>query len=413
MTRSWTTVDELVGVLRTRWARGGYARARAAGEPFEPVGLPVRSPSAAELLEHVDEVRRWAQTFERARIGPRGVECFRVEHKRVPGRHVGENRLPSRIWIDSLEQLCALTGTTDQLRRLDDLLARTATVLPAAVPWAQAHPLEMVAHREVWDRLLAVASWIDAHATRGLYLRQLDLEGVDTKFVEQHRKILDGLLGAVLSPDRIDAGAARGDFARRFGFLAKPEYVRLRFLAPQPAFPPAITEVRLRADELPGSGIEASVVIVVENEISYLALPPVPGAVAVFGSGYGLEAAKAGDWLSGRQIVYWGDIDTHGFAILDGLRAGFPGTVSILMDTETLLAHRAQWVREDAPTSRALVHLTDDEASLYRDLVEDRYAPAVRLEQERVRFSLVRRAVASELSAVGAARRPQLRDAVT
>lgn len=176
--------------------------------------------------------------------------------------------------------------------------------------------------------------------------------------------------------------------------------MRLRFLAPQPAFPCAVTEVRLRADELPDSGIEASMVIVVENEISYLALPSAPRTVAVFGSGYGLEVAKAGDWLAGKQIAYWGDVDTHGFAILDRLRAGFSGTVSILMDAQTLLAHRAQWVREAAPTSRALVHLTAEEAGLYRDLVEDRYGQAVRLEQERVRFSLVRRAIARCSSAV-------------
>ena len=41
-----------------------------------------------------------------------------------------------------------------------------------------------------------------------------------------------------------------------------------------------------------------------------------------------------------------------------------------------------------------LEHLTDAERSLYRDLVEDRYGPSIRLEQERIRFSLVRRALA-------------------
>jgi hypothetical protein len=63
------------------------------------------------------------------------------------------------------------------------------------------------------------------------------------------------------------------------------------------------------------------------------------------------------------------------------------------MDRGTLLAHRQQWVTEGSPTNRALPNLTYDEASLYRDLVEGTYGDSIRLEQERVRFSLLERAL--------------------
>jgi hypothetical protein len=44
-----------------------------------------------------------------------------------------------------------------------------------------------------------------------------------------------------------------------------------------------------------------------------------------------------------------------------------------------------------------LPHLTADEAALYRDLVEDVFGPAVRLEQERIGYSRIE-AVVSTLS---------------
>ena len=91
--------------------------------------------------------------------------------------------------------------------------------------------------------------------------------------------------------------------------------------------------------------------------------------------------------------MYWGDIDTHGFAILSRLRARFPRVASILMDRETLLAHPGQYVSEPTPTSEHQPNLTEPERTLYQDLVEDRYGESVRLEQERVRFSLVRQAL--------------------
>jgi hypothetical protein len=137
----------------------------------------------------------------------------------------------------------------------------------------------------------------------------------------------------------------------------------------------------------------AKTVFIVENEITYLAFPEVPNSVVMFGSGYTLEAANAQPWLEPKEIVYWGDIDTHGFAILNNLRSRLPLVGSILMDKITLMAHSQQWVREPMPTSRPLEYLTGEESSVYTDLVEDRYGRSLRLEQERVRFSLLRRAL--------------------
>ncbi len=151
-------------------------------------------------------------------------------------------------------------------------------------------------------------------------------------------------------------------------------------------FPPGLTEVSLRTDELAGLDVAAVTVFVVENEVTYLAFPPVPGAVAVFGGGFASAGLAGLPWLRDRELVYWGDIDTYGFDILSRLRGWLPNVRSILMDRSTLLSHRAHWSTEASPTRRPLDHLTDAEQSLYQDLISDVYGIGVRLEQERVRF---------------------------
>jgi hypothetical protein len=393
LTTGWTNVDQIVTTLRKRWDRGQYALAYTREAAWEPVSVPVRAPTPADLLDRFDEARRWAEKFEANSRTKSGQPRFRTEYRTVKGRNVGANQLPARIWVDTLEQMCTLLGTTEQLRALDELLTLTRDALPAAVPWVVNHPLVAVEHREIWDRALATVAWITVHDTERLYVRQIDVAGVDTKFVEVHQKLLDQLLSAVLPPERIDPLVSRADFTRRFRFRAKPEHVRVRLLGSDSSLPPGITEARLRADEFNAAGFGATIVFVVENEVSYLAFPDVPDAIATWGSGYGLEPGNAEVWLRNKQIVYWGDIDTHGFAILSSLRARFADVESILMDRDTLLAHKCQWVSEPAPTGRRLDHLTDAEAALYQDLVEDRYGRAVRLEQERVRFSRLRRAL--------------------
>ncbi len=113
----------------------------------------------------------------------------------------------------------------------------------------------------------------------------------------------------------------------------------------------------------------------------------------MFGGGYAVSALEQLGWLADRELIYWGDIDTHGFAILDRLRRSFPHARSMLMDRATLLAHEGQWVEEASPHVASLDCLQPEEAELYVDLVEDVLGPSVRLEQERVSYSVVERAL--------------------
>lgn len=146
------------------------------------------------------------------------------------------------------------------------------------------------------------------------------------------------------------------------------------------------SDLSIPAEEFARLNLPVTRVFITENEINFLAFPEVRCGVVVFGAGYGFDALGQADWLRGREVHYWGDIDTHGFAILDQLRTRFPDVRSLLMDRETLLAHREPWGKEDRPTDRDLPRLTPDEATLYDDLRRGRIAPALRLEQERVGF---------------------------
>jgi hypothetical protein len=94
-------------------------------------------------------------------------------------------------------------------------------------------------------------------------------------------------------------------------------------------------------------------------------------------------------WLSLARVHYWGDLDSHGFAILDQMRRVLPQTHSLLMDQATLLAHRALWVEEPQPwTGGALDQLTDDERAVFSGLMADAWGVRVRLEQERIPWAV-------------------------
>lgn len=392
MTRMWASVSDLVATLRRRWEHGRYLREYASGSEWQPIALPVRSPTAAEMLDHFDEAVRWAERFNRDSRTAAGHPRFTVEHRVVSGKGLGANEVPARIRVETLEQLCALLGTKDEVRTLDLILDQTRRDAPLLVPWVTANPMSALQHALIWSQLVATVVWIAGRDTSHLYLRHIDVAGVDTKFVERHRLILGQLLTAALPAGRVDL--SESTFARRFGFRPKPRYTRFRLLSPNCTFPSGVSEVHLRTEELAVLDLPIRSAFVVENEVSYLAFPKVLDAIVIFGEGFALTGLETLPWLHRKEIVYWGDIDTHGFAILDHLRARFANVQSILMDHATLLAHPDQLVTEESPTVDPRPHLTEAEQSLYCDLIEDRYGRNVRLEQERVRFSLLPKALA-------------------
>lgn len=379
----WTRPADLVAILRRRWDSGRYLKAHAHGDDWQPIVLPIKGPNSDDLLHRFEDVRKWAAGFEAD-----ADESLQIRYRTVGGRHVGANRIPARVEVADFESLCSLLGTAAEVQVLDRLLETTRTALPAVEAWAADHPLVVLENREVWPRLLAATDWIARTDTRRTYVRQIDVEGVDTKFVERHQKVLSELLLGVLPAESVDASAV--EFSRRFGFLSKPQYTRLRILDPAVSpFPTGVTEVSLRTEELAGLPVPAATVFVIENEVTYLALPPVPHSVAVFGSGFASAGLASVPWLATCEVLYWGDIDTYGFEILSRLRGRLPHIKSILMDRRTLLSHRDHWSDESSPTRRPLPHLTEAEQSLYQDLISDVHGMGVRLEQERVRFSWV------------------------
>jgi hypothetical protein len=389
----WTTVADLVTTVRKRWDAERYLRSYAEGAQWVPIELPVKAPSAAQLLDRFNEAVAWSERFHRDSQPKDGSPRFAVVYRTVKGKGLGSNEVPAKVRIESFSQLCALLKTGDQVVSFDIAVAQTAASVPELLAWVRTHPRRVIEHASVWINLLATVTWIRATPNGGFYLRQIDVDGIDTKFVERHRKILDALLTELLPDERIDRRFSAGNFDRRFRFRSKPEYTRVRSLASESRLPAGLTEVTLRTDELAGTNLNCRTLFVVENEITFLAFPPVPSSLAVFGSGFALASLRLAPWLVDKEIVYWGDLDTHGFDILSRLRHRFHGVQSILMDRSTLLAHRGQWVSEPSPTRRPLAHLGSFEAELYDDLVTDRFGPSVRLEQERVRFSLLAEAL--------------------
>lgn len=383
---SWSTPADLRAQLARLWERGELLRDTLSGTPRFPLRLTLKTPSSSDLSERFEAVREWTATLAKAPL--------RIEWQEVRHRVQGKQRLPAAAWIDTADAAIAWLGKQNDWAQFARLVERTRQACPALLPWLEKRPLQALALAlaEAWPRLLAVVAWRQAHPRPGIYLRQVDLPGVHSKFIEAHRAVLAELFDLALPAEQIDASrSGSGQFAARYGFRDKPLRIRWRPLDPDIATLPGLRtpDLTLDADSFSRLTLPVRSVIITENETNFLTLPELPGALAIFGAGYGWEALAGAQWLTNCTLRYWGDIDTHGFAILDQLRSHFPQVESLLMDRATLDAHSAFWGREEKPLKAELHRLTTAEQALYDDLRDNRIGDKLRLEQEHLGYAWV------------------------
>ncbi len=405
---TWTTPADLRAQVQKLWDTGELLRPCVQGETMQARRLRLTVPSSTELTERFDDVRTWMKVLG-CNAPQSEAPHYRIVMREFRHRVLGACAVPDEIWLDTLDDALALIGRKKEAQRFASLVQQTREQQPVLLAWLEKRPLNALALAADWPRLLAVVAWLQVHPRPGIYVRQVDVPGVDSKFIEAHRGVLAQWLDFALPSQAIDASATGiSQFGRRYGFRDKPLRVRFRLLdAAVTVLAPGVLPVQsgqditLTQDDFSCLCLPIKRVFFTENEVNFLAFPALADSLVIFGAGYGFEALADARWLHGCRLYYWGDIDTHGFAILDQLRGLFPQVQSLLMDRATLLAHPLQWGEEPQPVSRDLQRLDAAEAALFDDLRARRLHPPgstganVRLEQERIGFAWVQSALAA------------------
>jgi hypothetical protein len=227
--------------------------------------------------------------------------------------------------------------------------------------------------------------WIYANPDSNLYPRQIPVAGIDSKWLESHKKIVCELTVTI-------KGISNTDFFKACGLKPPPQLIRMRILDPQLRNRiGGLYDISVPCEEAANLVIKPTRVFIVENLQTGLAFQDLPGSVVIMGLGYGVDVLEKFSWLhnmprsSAPQCIYWGDIDTHGFAILNRARKYLPALESILMDEATLLSHRPLCVEEKKQhPSGELPLLTNNEQKIFSSLKGNVWGHNIRLEQERV-----------------------------
>jgi hypothetical protein len=392
------TLEEIRKKAMAPWENGAFLRAWLRGEPLFPFIIRLGPPSGKKLSDAFAEVQSWIRTLHQHGKATLGYG-FAVDEKSINHRRIGPQQLPYQLRFETPDDWLKFIGKEPDFADFERLTGETRRRLPDLAGFLEDKPLDALSHRADWPGLLTVCEWFQRHPRPNLYVRQLDIPGVDTKFIESRKGLLMALLDRIphigVSVPTV-TGLSKHGFERRFGLKYDEPLIRLRLLDEKLAVG-GLTDLCLPVGDFVARDFGAATVFITENKINGLSFPPVSGAMIIFGLGYGIEILSEIGWLEEKILYYWGDIDTHGFAMLSQIRGYFPRTRSLLMGTGTFLEHRHLWGAENAARrfTGHLANLSAAEAQLYSELKDDRWGKRVRLEQERIAYSWVLRTLAA------------------
>jgi hypothetical protein len=346
-----------------------------AGGGSWPLRLALGVPSERQAADHLPEVRAWQEAWAHWR-GPAKV---RWTERRWPT--LGTQRLPEALELPAAEDVAAVAGRAEEWSRARLRFLELSAIWPALGAILPRHLDVLTGWTDAeLRRLVDLLRWLASHPRSNLYLRQLPVPGIDSKWLETRQKVVKDGLRAILN----DTSAE--DVYEIAGLRRMPVPMRMRLLDPGLRHGVGgLSDIQAPVAELASLKLPVERALIVENLQTGLALEDLRGAVAFMGRGYAVKPFEEIPWLRDLPCHYWGDMDTHGFAILDRLRLHLPQVSSVLMDEPTLLEHRDLWSHEADPAfSRQLPRLDEAESATYQALREGRWGPGVRLEQERI-----------------------------
>lgn len=352
-----------VTALAREWAAAPDVAAAAV------VRIALHPPSEREALEQRAEVFVWRDAWTAAGDEP-GVA---VEWATRSWSRVGTQSVPLRVSITGADALARFAGPgpMDAWARVRDRVATAIAELggDAAVAAAvRSHATALTGYADAeFETVLTVARWLVEHPVEGMRPRQLPVRGVDSKWFGSHRAVVSAL---------VLAASGRGSL----GIVGDAQQFRVRLLDER-VLPDAPRSFAAAIPELAALRIACGTVLVLENLESLLALPPLRDVVAVHGFGFSAAELARVPWLTSSRILYWGDLDSNGFAILHRLRSAIPTASSVLMDEDALLQHRDLWVPEPRPARGSYLTLEPFEQAALDRLRDE---GDVRLEQERI-----------------------------
>lgn len=373
--------DSFADKLAKQWQNNPLREARwFADEGAYPIELAIPAPSTSMVEQSYLAVKTHLDTWKAVTIGE-------VVYEKKNYRALAEPLAVPRRWklhrLDDWISACNNRQVHSEYQHYLSIMSDVSAIFHRLLIQQK----RLVVKRDSNDviRTCRLAEQLSPAIAGGAPLRALAFAGIDSKFFERHRPLIIALLDARFAGD-----VSRVGLETFLGASKDEHWVTLVDLDGD-LLP--FSQQKIRLSELQQRGLPDAQLLVVENVQVVQMLPHLPNTLAILGAGLDL-AWLAAEWTVTRHIVYWGDMDTWGLAMLARARHYRPKIKATLMSPQYFDNHKTKATVEathaDAYIADIWSCLTQCEQAFYQQL---KTAERGRLEQEFLPIDILRNAL--------------------
>ncbi|SFI58952.1 Wadjet anti-phage system protein JetD domain-containing protein [Halpernia frigidisoli] len=312
---------------------------------------------------------------------------FTLDYQTIKTKTIGTQQLPTSIYFDTEKDFLKFLGKEKEVENFINDWQTINTNFLELKDWLIKNPTKIIQHQGKWESILKVCNYFKNSPKPNLYIRELPAN-VHTKFIESNQSIISELLDIIIQ-NHINLNEK--EFEKRFNLKFREPLVRFKILDKNISenYFSGLNDISIPISQFESLKLPLKQVLIVENKTTLyttLTLPKMDNTIAIFGQGNAVTNIQNAKWLDDLTVLYWGDIDAHGFEILSRIRKHFKHTKSVLMDKSTF----DKYFENDSgkpTTDTTTLNLTDNEKELYNLLKTNNW----RLEQEKIPFDYVNR----------------------
>jgi hypothetical protein len=285
---------------------------------------------------------------------------------------------PAQIFIETEEDLLFLLKKEKEMAKFKQILQQLVAWNPAIQEGLVRYSNDIIQKEKAWKDICMVVDHLLLHDVSEYYLRNLPIS-VHSKFMEQHKSIIISFLKH-LAPERFTSESK--DLSEVLGLKLKQHLFPVKWLDDALA---KTYNIDLEIMGISLSGLQeldnnVKEIWLVENETNLYLVPKRKNALAICSRGFAVNLLKGIPLFEKVKLLYWGDLDMHGFTILHQCRAIYQHVTSVMMDVETITFHQSEYQLIDVKiicSNLPLLHPHEMEAF-------ERLYPNGRIEQEKL-----------------------------
>lgn len=310
---------------------------------------------------------------------------YSIDYQTVKTKTIGTQTLPTSIYFDVESDYLKFLAKEKEVEVFIINCQMIQSHFPELKEWILKYPIKIIQNHDKWESILKVCDYFKNFPKPNLYIRELPIN-VHTKFVESNQSIITELLD-IINKNYICQNESK--FEKRFNLKFREPLIRFKILDKNISlnFFAGLDDISIPVSQFEKLNLPLKKVLIVENKTTLyttLTLPKMNETIAIFGQGNAVTNLQNTKWLNDIVVLYWGDVDVHGFEILSRIRNYFQHTQSVLMDKFTFERYFENELGKPT-TDLTTLNLNEKERELYNLLKINQW----RLEQEKIPFDYV------------------------